>query len=592
MTRRIVRTLVVLALALVATMALPGSASAAPQKAIPFVGDCKDAPSPSVPGRGVVGFFSSAPKELPPNEDPFAPSATVSIYEVYGYAGLRFNTYDLGCGSDIVRNPDASIGTAIANWLFEAPKAMVAATGGLVEAAYEPTFLSVFDPLITQVVEALRVAVFERWAFLVVGALGLLIIWKSRGQKLHDSAAAIGWALLVMVLATVVFRWPLVAGHAADASATNVLATVNSALSGQDSGGDAGDAAASNMHSALLYEPWLAGTFGSSDSPTAKAYGSRIFKDSALSWREAAILAQDPDAGKKIIDGKKDDFKAAAEEIKAKDPDAYDYLSGKHSDDRVGFAFLSLFATLCTVPFLFVSGLLIVGALLIVRFGVMVFPIFATLGLFPTMRTLVTGLGSTLAAAMINAAIFGAGASITVLIMGLLLAPTSGLSGWLAILLMLVTTIIMWVVLRPFRRLTQFVRSSDAGEVFSDAVSAPARVAKGAAWTAGRLGMRAATIAVGAGAGTLAAEQVAEHFRDEPVQRAESEPDTQVYATVQDLPRSTPATQPRALPARAEPGPTGPAPHALMPPSPRPGDDGEPVEGTVLPATRYEMEEV
>ncbi len=122
---------------------------------------------------------------------------------------------------------------------------------------------------------------------------------------------------------------------------------------------------------------------------------------------------------------------------------------------------LALLATLCTVPFLFVAGLLVLGALIIVRFGVMLFPAFATLGLFPTMRTLVTGIGSTMAAALINAMVFGIGASVTVLGMGVLLSPTSGTPGWLSVILMLLLTIVMWVALRPFRRLTQMVSNRD-----------------------------------------------------------------------------------------------------------------------------------
>ena len=48
-----------------------------------------------------------------------APATT--IYEQYGYAGLRWHTYDLGCGPDAARNPDAVIGTALSNWIMQHP---------------------------------------------------------------------------------------------------------------------------------------------------------------------------------------------------------------------------------------------------------------------------------------------------------------------------------------------------------------------------------------------------------------------------------------------------------------------------------------
>jgi hypothetical protein len=103
--------------------------------------DCKESPTPEVPGRGLTGFFQSEPKPLPATGDPFAPNAKTTIYEQYGYAGLRWTTYDLGCGPDSARAPDATAGTAVANWLFLVPKAGVAFTNAVVEVAFRPTFL-------------------------------------------------------------------------------------------------------------------------------------------------------------------------------------------------------------------------------------------------------------------------------------------------------------------------------------------------------------------------------------------------------------------------------------------------------------------
>jgi hypothetical protein len=446
--------------AVAAAPAAGPAASAGSQHALPL-SDCKEAPTPEVPGRGVVGFFESPPKSPPPAADPFATDSTTSIYEQYGYAGLRWNTYDLGCGPDLARSPDAAIGTAVANWIIAMPKAAVAATGAVVSAAFSPDFLGVFDPLISNVVETLRHAVFEQWAFVVMAALGLLLLWRARQASLASTAGAIGWALLVMILVTMVFRWPLVAGHAADETVTSTLGAVTGGLNDKAPGAasDAGTEATAGMHEALLYQSWLGGTFGDANSDVAKKYGPVIFDATALTWAQAAVLKTDPDAGRKIIEAKEAKFTDAAAKIKDADPDAYDYLTGRRSDTRVGYAILAGLATLCAVPFLFIAGLLVLGALIIVRFGVMLFPAFATLGLFPTMRTLVTGIGSTVVAALINAMVFGIGAAVTVLGMGVLLKPSTGTPPWLDIILMLLLTIVMWVALRPFRRLTQMVSS-------------------------------------------------------------------------------------------------------------------------------------
>lgn len=511
---------------------------------VPLIGDltdCTSAPTPEVPGRGVVGFFQSPPKTPPPAGDPFVKDPTTSIYEQYGYAGLRFNTYDLGCGPDLARQPDAAIGTAIANWIIALPKAAVAATGAVLDAAFAPDFLGVFDPLIDNVVQTLRQTVFEKWAFVVVGALGVLLIWRSRQASLASAAGAIGWALLVMVLVTMVFRWPLVAGHAADETVTSTLGAVTGGLNDKAPGAasDAGTEATAGMQEALLYQSWLGGTFGDANSEVAKKYGPVIFDATALTWAQAETLRTDPDAGKAIIEAKQEKFEAAAAKIKDADPDAYDYLTGKRSDTRVGYALLAGLATLCAVPFLFVAGLLVLGALIIVRFGVMLFPAFATLGLFPTMRTLVTGIGSTVVAALINALVFGIGAGVTVLGLGVLLDPASGTPPWLDVILMLLLTIIMWVALRPFRRLTMMISSRT--NHFAAASSGVSTTARSAARTSGRILTTALGTFLGvsaaARAGANAAPVQAQTTGSDGVpQRAEAETAYQEPATLAPAP--------------------------------------------------------
>jgi len=528
------------------------------QLALPDILGCTSAPTPEVPGRGVVGFFESPPKNPPPAADPFAPNSTTSIYEQYGYAGLRWNTYDLGCGPDLARSPDAAIGTAVANWIIALPKAAVAATGAVISAAFAPDFLGVFDPLISNVVDTLRTAVFEQWAFVVVAALGLLLLWRARQASLASAAGAIGWALLVMVLVTMVFRWPLVAGHAADETVTSTLGAVTGGLNDKAPGAasDAGTEATAGMHEALLYQAWLGGTFGDANSDVAKRYGPVIFDATALTWAQAAVLKTDPDAGKKIIEAKQKKFEDAASKIKDADPDAYDYLTGRRSDTRVGYAMLAGLATLCAVPFLFVAGLLVLGALIIVRFGVMLFPAFATLGLFPTMRTLVTGIGSTVVAALINAMVFGIGAAVTVLGMGVLLSPATGTPPWLDIVLMLLLTIVMWVALRPFRRLTQMVSSRT--NHFATASGGVTTTARSAARTSSKILTTALGTFLGVSGtqrGGVAAAAVEAHGKDGVPQRAEANSSYQPVVTAPPIEAAPPGPVPAGLGTGPKPVP-------------------------------------
>lgn len=489
--------------------------------AIPGIDDCKDAPTPDIPGQGIAGFFSRTPDQLPAAGDPWGDKSSTTIYQQYGYAGLRWSTYDLGCGPDAMRNPDAVIGTAFANWIQQAPLALTALTGSVTEVAFNPTFLDVFDPVIIRVSDALHENLFTTWIPAVLALLGVLLIWRANKASLATSAAAVGWALMVVIVATALFRWPVQAGHAADLTVTKTLGTVVSKLDGNTADVDPGTAVASNVVDSIFYRAWLAGTFGSADSRTAREYGPKIFAAQALTWREAALLERDPDAGRQLIESKNETWEDLAEEIQERDPAAYEYLTGKRSDTRVGYAALALLAAFLSLPFLLVSALLLLGCFMIVRLAVMLFPAFATLGAFPTARGVVTGLARTVAAAVVNSIVFGIGAGVTISVLGILLAP-AGAPAWLGLVLMPLFSFIMWMALRPFRRLTSMVKPDDdhfrrATDSVSDASNSATSLAKQAAVTA-------AAAAFGGGAGAAVGAQQAKSKTDEETDRVEARP--------------------------------------------------------------------
>jgi uncharacterized membrane protein len=424
---------------------------------VPGISDCKQAPVPDSPGNGIAGFFAGRPQVVPPAEDPFATGSSTTIYEQYGYAGLRWRNYDLGCGPDAMRNPDAVIGTAVSNWIMQAPLALTALTGSLTEVAFNPTFLDTFNPVVERVSTALHENLFATWIPAVLALLGLLIIFMARRSALASTAAAIGWAVIVVILATALFRWPIVAGNAADATVAATIGEAVGRLDGDATNTDPGVAVASQAHEAILYRSWLAGTLGSPDSATAKKYGPDLFKAQALTWREAAEAQKDPERAKQIIEAKQKDWSQVAEKIRTEDPEAYENLTGGRSETRVGYAVLAALGIFLSLPFLLLSALLMLGCFFIVRLAVMLFPAFAILGIFPNSRGIVTGLGRTVAAAVVNAIIFGIGAGVTVAVLGILFHPGGGAPGWLSLVLMPLFSFIMWHALKPFRRLTTMV---------------------------------------------------------------------------------------------------------------------------------------
>jgi hypothetical protein len=528
-----------LAVAVLAVLALSGPADAVapdphiphpplpiapipiPPVHIPGFGDCKDAPVPDTPGSGIAGFFDRPPRQLPPAEDPFGPGATTTIYEQYGYAGLRWRTYDLGCGPDAMRNPDAVIGTAVSNWMMQIPLAVSAATGSLTKVAFHPTFLQTFNPVVEKVSTTLHTSLFASWVPLVLALLGGLIVVTARRAALSSTASAVGWALIVMMVATALFRWPLAAGQFADNLVGGTLGQAVGQLDGTDVTDDPGIAVASHVEESILYRSWLAGTLGSPDSETARKYGPDLFKAQALTWREADLVQRDPEKGKALIEYKQNKWKEIAAKIQKEDPDAYENLTGKRSETRVGYAILSSLATLLSLPFLMASSLLMLGCFIIVRLAVMIFPVFAILGMFPQSRGIVLGLGRGVGAAVVNAIIFGIGAGVTVAVLGILFHPGNGTPGWLSLILMPLFSFIMWAALKPFRRLTTMVGSNR--DHLGDGIGSFGRAAR----SGGQFVRQAAVSAVGAaagGAGGAAAAAAIAGDDDDPPDRVEAQP--------------------------------------------------------------------
>ena len=264
----------------------------------------------------MAAFFEKTPDPLPKQEDPFAKGPTTTIYEQYGYAGLRWHTYDLGCGPDAARHPDAVIGTALSNWILNIPISLSALTSSVTEVAFEPTFLNMFDPAITRISGALHRSLFATWVPAVLALLGIGILLKARRSALATTAASIGWALMVILVATAIFRWPMTAGHFADHTVTSTLGSVVGSIDGKHTHVKPAATIGSNVQKSIFYNSWLAGTLGSTDSPTARKYGPELFKAQALTWHEAYVVQHDPAAGKQIIETKQD----ALEDDRRRDP--------------------------------------------------------------------------------------------------------------------------------------------------------------------------------------------------------------------------------------------------------------------------------
>jgi hypothetical protein len=423
----------------------PGTASA-----LPIVGGCTTPPTPESPQQGIAGFFMSKPNPLPPTEDPFAANAKTTPFEQYGLAGLSWYTYDLGCGG-AARDPSGSISTWAARLMFIPAKATVAALTGVMQAALHPTYLSAFDPLLNSLVGQLRRAVYTPLFPLAVMLTGLLLMAQATRQRVSESTTAVGWCLLVTVVAAALFAWPVKAGHAADTVISKGVGAVSAGITGK--GGDPGDQVANMLYGPFLYRMWLMGEFCDPDSTGAQKHGSALLQAQALSWQEAEQAKSD---GEKVTDAKQKTFGDVAGKVKSDDPSAYECVAG-HGSASLEASILADVGVLLMAPFLLVGGLILIAAYLVVRFAVIFAPALLTAGAFYPLRGIVLAAGRVVAAAIINGVLFTLAVLLVIRVDSAILDPSAALPAWLRLVLVGVVTVVMWYLTRPFRKLTTMV---------------------------------------------------------------------------------------------------------------------------------------
>ena len=416
-----------------------------------IAGPCTTAPTPEGPGQGIAGYFLPRPDPIPPAEDPFAPGAKTTPFEQFGLAGLSWYVYDPGCGG-AVRDPSGSISSWAGRTLFIPAKAGVASVVAVSGAALHPTFLTAFDPLLNNLTDALHRAIFTPLAPLAVMLTGLLLMARSTRQRVSDSTAAVGWALLVMVVAAALFAWPVKAGHAADKAIGTAVGVVSQGLTSSDE--PPGRQVANQMYNSFLYRMWLTGEFCDPDSSAARNFGPDILRAQAFNWTESQRASQQG-SGPLVLTHQAL-FDQTADKVRTTDPVAYECLAG-HSSAPLESSILADLGILIMAPFLLVGGLILIAAYIIIRFAVILGPALLTAGAFFPLRGVVQAAARVVTAALINSVVFTICTLFVIRVDTTVLDPSTNLPAWLRLVLLGVVTVVMWYLTRPFRKLTTMV---------------------------------------------------------------------------------------------------------------------------------------
>ncbi|MGL5824774.1 MAG: hypothetical protein ACRCYU_08150 [Nocardioides sp.] len=441
----------VAAAVLLAALTLVGVHGAAAQASVPMIPgvDCKSPPTPGTNDLGPLAVLDPGPAD-PRTGDPFGPAASgpPSIYEAYGYAGLQWTNYDLGCGPDGARAPTATGWGMAADFMFLFLQIATGFVVAITRLAFNPDTLTLFDPIQRLAAHAFGDRVFQVLIWISLAVTGLWMLTKARKQRVPEATGTAGWAVSVVILGIAAVTWPLTIAPLIDKGVTGTVAAVNSALA-QGGASTGADGVAANLHRAVLYETWRAGTFGRSSSPVADEYGPQLFAASGLTRQEATRTAGDPDARARLIEAKKNQFNDIADKIKDEDPQAYEYLAGRHNLERFFYAVIGFIGLLCAALFQVIAAFLMLYGLIAVRVAIMLIPIVALVAVHPRGRPYLFKILDFVGGALITAVFFGTVAAAFVAAIGGFLAPNP----ILAMVLLFIASLVLWKLTKPLRRL-------------------------------------------------------------------------------------------------------------------------------------------
>jgi len=425
---------------------------------------CLTAPTPSAPDSGLAGWFAAQPESA-------TQPGPKGLYSRYGYAGYGYTTYDIGCVSTVM-HPDYKFENTVANGELMFATSIIGASNALRERAWSPQSLWGWaDPLVEQATRAIYTKVFSVFGIITLCVVGLYLIWRSRQSDMSGTMTTAGWALLIMVAVTAIAAWPVKSANIADSSLTTTLGVVHDAVGPRPKDRPAGECvlgdpnackdhrppavrASDTATESMLYRNWLRGVLGSADSVTAQKYGEALYDAKSLTWEEAQKIRQNPATRDATIADKQQRWMKVAEQIKTEDPEAYEYLKGSQGMERIGAGFIAILAAVFFSLFDITASILVLLGFLIFRWAVIAAPILGTVGLLRPASAGIRRLANAVVAAVFNIAIFGTGAAVYLFAVDLVMS-TASLPGWLQVVLVWLCGVVGWLLLRPYRRVTQ-----------------------------------------------------------------------------------------------------------------------------------------
>lgn len=496
------RVLVVLMMATVSLIGLGGTVASAGGF------DCQDVPSPEFPNEVIETTFDSTSADLP--------ATGGTGYQTYGWAGLKWHTYDLGCGADLVKAPGAVGDTTLGNTFLTIGKSMAAAAFWLddqtktgqdaTEAGVTPA-LERFDQIVFSITEGMR-GLYGQWVGIGLVIVAAIILWKAlkadaAGVTKTAAISAAGLALGALMVGA-----PQKALQVADETFGALITETQDQIFAVQFGDDGGTLAAGGtdprnvLIDKIFLPDWRKGWFGTNYDPEDKAgLGVKLRDSLAFTYDQQNAVKDDPKAQAQLAEEKADQFREIVTDLETDYQLSYYQFQGKDSG-RTSTGFMGMIKLAMPSLLWIGASLLKLTALLAIRFAVLFAPIWIPVAI---------AYGGWLARVMrmlASAYMWGvAGAVIVALyLMALvqLYADSNGVvDGSWRLWFMVLLTVVCWAIMRPFKRMSQTFTQNSASMVNRKARSAKKSIKRKA--------FDAASFAVGGPAQAIA-EKATERF--------------------------------------------------------------------------------
>lgn len=416
---------------------------------------CNQAPTPDVPGSGsIVGQID------PPTIGHGDPG---SAYDTVAYAGLKWYTYG-NSGLCSLSNPAASADTTVGNLLFNVGKSITALTNGLHYLMADGGTLAQFDQFVATGTHVLYNAVFTPYVAVALVLVAIAILYWT----LHGDLARIGrktlWILAGLWLAAATYLAPLLYTHLSDSFLILGTTDVQSNILRQTGLPNTTEANSvpTLLHDQTVWIPWLQGEFGSETSPQAQQYGRELMLAQACSKTEV-LLASNPPSNANPASECGTQANTAAKQQQYNDvatalanTPADTYFTGA-AGNRTGAGASSVFKALCYDLFPLVSELGILLAQIIIRVVVLGGPLLGLLAILnnSVMPSVFRSIGNALGQGLILAV----ASAMDTFALQWFLDPQRDLPVLAQIMVMTLITVVLWITVRPDRRVTQMAES-------------------------------------------------------------------------------------------------------------------------------------